>query len=67
MLISADDLVRWTDLKNVRPIITWAPPASHELKWNIDGSSSIGGVLRYHKEWYNICFLCQLGLKNQIK
>lgn len=48
-LISADGLVRWTDLKNVRPIITWSPPASHELKWNIDGSSSIGGVLRYRK------------------
>jgi len=31
-LISADGLVRWTDLKNVRPIITWSPPASHELK-----------------------------------
>ena len=33
MLISAYGIVRWTDLKNVRPVITWSPPASHELKW----------------------------------
>lgn len=63
---SADGLVRRTDLKNVRPITTWSPPASHELKRNIDGSSIIG-FFDIAREWYSICFLCQLGLKNQIK
>ena len=62
-LISADGLVRWTDLKNVRPIITWSPPASHELKWIF-----LLGVLYFNitRERYNICFL-SVGLKESNK
>ena len=39
LLLSTDGLVRWTNLKGVRPLVTWSPPAFHGLKWNVNGSS----------------------------
>ena len=62
-LISADGLVRWTDLKNVRPIITWSPPASHELKWIFN----YWGVLRYRKGVVQYMFSLSVGLKESNK
>lgn len=67
LLLSTDGLVRWTNLKGLRPLVTWSPPAFHGLKWNVNGSS-IGkpgpaGVEVFFviiRVWCNVCFLCLL-------
>jgi len=54
LLISHDGLVKWTNVKKIRPSITWSAfKPTMVLKWNVDGSSpgkpgmaGIGGVLR---------------------
>ena len=56
LLIFADGLVRWTNLKSFRPLIIWSSRTNQQLKWNVDESSTrkpsdpgIEGVLRDHK------------------
>ncbi|KAJ6992886.1 hypothetical protein NC653_016101 [Populus alba x Populus x berolinensis] len=56
LLISADGLVRWTNLKSFKPLIIWSSWANQRLKWNVNESLTrkpsdpdIEGVLRDHK------------------
>ena len=55
LLISAEGLVCWDNIKCLRVLTLWNPPDLYTLKWNVDGSSKgklgpagIGGVLRDH-------------------
>ncbi|KAJ6976095.1 hypothetical protein NC653_031811 [Populus alba x Populus x berolinensis] len=52
-------------------IISWFPPKSHVLKWNVDGSSigkprlaGIGGVLHNHKALVLGFFSAPVGIKD---
>jgi len=72
LLVSHDGLVKWTNVKKIRPSITWSAfKPTMVLKWNVDGSSpgkpgmaGIGGVLR---DWNGkvIClFSIPIGIKD---
>lgn len=38
LLIFAGGLIRWSNIKNIRAIISWSSQDSYLLKWNIDDS-----------------------------
>jgi hypothetical protein len=38
LLIFIDGLIRWSNIKSSRPIITWSPLEPYVLKWNVDAS-----------------------------
>jgi len=69
--LSAKGLVRWMNIKGIRPYLFWNPPDSHSLKWNVNGYSKaklgpagIGEVLRVHLGAVRCVFSCLVGDKD---
>ena len=64
LLIFVDGLIRWSNIKNTRAIISWSPQDSYLLKWNIDDSfispspTVLEGVFTIIKLWCWVFFLC---------
>lgn len=61
----------WNHHRNPRPLVSWCPPPSNKLKWNVDGSSrgklgeaGIGGVLRNEFGTIKAKFTASVGIRD---
>lgn len=63
-------MVSWSNNKSARTPISWSPPESHMMKWNVDGSFiskpgsvGIGGVFCSPKDLVPSFFYALVGIK----